>query len=57
MHKWDIQIITLHQSNNFHKKQFEKLIEKMQLCHFTDEQWNNLKALLIDHRDGFTDDQ
>jgi hypothetical protein len=29
----------------------------MQLCHFTDEQWNNLKAILIDHRDGFTDDQ
>ncbi len=28
----------------------------MQLCHFTDEQWNNLKAILIDHRDGFTDD-
>jgi hypothetical protein len=29
----------------------------MLLCHFTDEQWNNLKAILIDHRDGFTDDQ
>jgi hypothetical protein len=29
----------------------------MQLCHFTDEQWNNLKAILIDHRNGFTDDQ
>jgi hypothetical protein len=29
----------------------------MQLCHFTHEQWNNLKAILIDHRDGFTDDQ
>jgi hypothetical protein len=29
----------------------------MQLVHFTDEQWNNLKAILIDHRDGFTDDQ
>ncbi len=29
----------------------------MQSCHFTDEQWNNLKAILIDHRDGFTDDQ
>ncbi len=26
----------------------------MQLYHFTDEQWNNLKAILIDHRDGFT---
>jgi hypothetical protein len=29
----------------------------MQLCHFTDEQWNNFKAILMDHRDGFTDDQ
>jgi hypothetical protein len=29
----------------------------MQLCHFTDEQWNSLKAILMDHRDGFTDDQ
>jgi hypothetical protein len=29
----------------------------MQLYHFTDEQWNNLKAILINHRDGFTDDQ
>jgi hypothetical protein len=29
----------------------------MQLCHFTDEQLNNLKALLIENRDGFTDDQ
>ena len=29
----------------------------MQLYHFTDEQWNNLKAILIDNRDGFTDDQ
>jgi hypothetical protein len=29
----------------------------MQLCHFIDAQWNNLKAILIDHRDGFTDDQ
>jgi hypothetical protein len=29
----------------------------MQMCHFTDEQWNNLKAILFDHRDGFTDDQ
>jgi hypothetical protein len=41
----------------FTKKQFEYFIETMQLCHFTDEQWNNLKAILIDHRDGFTDDQ
>jgi hypothetical protein len=41
----------------FTKKQFEYLIKKMQLCHFTDEQWNNLKEILIDHRDGFTDDQ
>jgi hypothetical protein len=27
------------------------------MCHLTDEQWNNLKVKLIDHRDGFTDDQ
>jgi hypothetical protein len=27
------------------------------LYHFTDEQWNNLKAILIDNKDGFTDDQ
>jgi hypothetical protein len=56
MHKSDIQNITWHQSNNVHKKQFEYLIETMPLCHFTDEQWNNLNAILIDHRDGFTDD-
>ncbi len=36
---------------------FEYLIKKIQLCHFTDEQWNNLKAILIDHKDEFTDDQ
>jgi hypothetical protein len=41
----------------FTKKQFEYLIETMQLYHFTDEQWNNLNAILIDHRNGFTDDQ
>ncbi len=41
----------------FKKKHFEYLIEKMQLCHFTDDQLNNLKAILIDHRDEFTDDQ
>jgi hypothetical protein len=41
----------------FTKKHFQYLIKKMQLCDFTDEQWNNLKAILIDHRDGFTDDQ
>ncbi len=41
----------------FTKKQFEYLIDTMQLCCFTDEQWNNLKAILIDHRDEFTDDQ
>jgi hypothetical protein len=29
----------------------------MQLCHFTDEQLNYLKAIFIDHRDGITDDQ
>jgi hypothetical protein len=39
------------------KKQFQFLIETMQLYHFTDKQWNNLKAILIDKRDGFTDDQ
>jgi hypothetical protein len=27
------------------------------LYHFTDEQWNNLKAILTDNKDGFTDDQ
>ena len=29
----------------------------MHLYHFTDEQWNNLKAILTDNKDGFTDDQ
>ncbi len=55
MHKRDIKNITCHQSNNFHKKQFNYLIENMQLCHLTDKIWNNLKAILIDHRDGCTD--
>jgi hypothetical protein len=41
----------------FTKKQFQYLIETMQLYHFTDEQWNNLKAILIDNKDGFTNDQ
>ncbi len=41
----------------FTKKQFQFLIQTMQLHHFTDEQWNNLKAILIDNKDGFTDDQ
>jgi hypothetical protein len=41
----------------FTKKQFQFLIKTMQLYHFTDEQWNNLKAILIDNRDQFTDDQ
>jgi hypothetical protein len=41
----------------FTTKQFEYLIKKMQMCHFTDEQWNNLKVILFDHRDGFIDDQ
>jgi hypothetical protein len=36
----------------FIKKQFEYLIATMQLYHFIDEQWNNLKAILIDHRGG-----
>jgi hypothetical protein len=39
------------------KKQFQFLIETMQLYHFKDEQLNNLKAILIDNKDGFTDDQ
>jgi hypothetical protein len=33
----------------FTKKQFEYLLETMQLCHLTDELWNNLKVILIDH--------
>jgi hypothetical protein len=41
----------------FTKKQFKYLIETMQLYNFTDEQWNNLKAILTDNKDGFTDDQ
>jgi hypothetical protein len=41
----------------FTKKQFQFLIETMPLYHFTDEQWNKLKAILIDNKDGFTDDQ
>ncbi len=41
----------------FTKKQFQYFIETMQLYHFIEEQWNNLKAILIDNRDGFTDDQ
>ncbi len=39
------------------KKQFKYLIETIQLYHFTDEQLNNLKAILTDNKDGFTDDQ
>jgi hypothetical protein len=41
----------------FTKKQFQFLIETIQMYHFTDEQWNYLKAILIDNRDRFTDDQ
>ena len=41
----------------FTKKQFQYLIETIQLYHFTDEQWNNLIAILADNKDGFTDDQ
>jgi hypothetical protein len=41
----------------FTKKQFQYLIETMQLYHFTDEQWNNLRAILTDNKDGFSDDQ
>ncbi len=40
----------------FTKKQFQFLIETMQLYHFTDEQWNKLKAIWIDNKNGFTDD-
>ena len=29
----------------------------MQLYHFSDEQLNNLRAILNDNKDGFTDDQ
>jgi hypothetical protein len=39
------------------KKQFQYLIDTMELYHFIDEQWNNLKAVLTDNKDGFTDDQ
>ncbi len=41
----------------FTKIQFQFLIETTQLHHFTDEQWNNLKDILIGNKDGFTDDQ
>jgi hypothetical protein len=41
----------------FTKKHFQYLIETMQLYHFTDELWNNLKAILTDNKYGFTDDQ
>ncbi len=41
----------------FTKKQFQYLIDTMQLYHITDEQWNNLKAILTDNKDGFMDDQ
>ncbi len=37
------------------KKQFKYLIDTMELYHFTDEQWNNLKAILTDNKEGFTD--
>jgi hypothetical protein len=41
----------------FTKIQFQFLIETMQLYHFTDEQWNKLKAILTDNKDGCTDDK
>ncbi len=41
----------------FTKKQFKYLIDTMELYHFTDEQWNILKAILKDNKDGVTDDQ
>jgi hypothetical protein len=41
----------------FTKKHFQYLIETLKLYHFTDAQWNNLKATLIDNKDGFSDDQ
>ncbi len=56
MHGWDIQSITQHKSSNVHKQTIYFLIETMQLYHVADEQWNNLKAILIDNKDGFTDD-
>ncbi len=34
----------------FTKKQFHFLIETTQLYHCTDEQWNNMKAILIDNK-------
>ncbi len=48
-------LLSISQAMFTKKKQF--LIETMQLYHFTDEKRNNLKAILIDKRDGFTDDQ
>jgi hypothetical protein len=41
----------------FTKKQFKYLIDTMKLYHFSDEQWNSLKATLKVNKDGFTDDQ
>ena len=41
----------------FTKNNYQLLTETMQLYHFIDEQLNNLKAILIDNKDGFTDDQ
>jgi hypothetical protein len=41
----------------FTKKHFKYLIDTMELYHFTDEQLNNLKAILTGNKDGFTDDQ
>ncbi len=37
----------------FTKKHFQYLIDTTQLYHFTDEQWNDLKAILTDNKDGF----
>ncbi len=41
----------------FTKKQFKYFIDTMKLYHYSDEQWNILKATLKDNKDGFTDDQ
>jgi hypothetical protein len=41
----------------FTKQQFKYLIDTMNLYHFSDEQWNILKATLKDNKDGFIDDE
>jgi hypothetical protein len=51
------RILLSNSQSKFTKKQFKYLIETMRLYHFTDEQWNYLKAILTDNKDRFTDDQ